>query len=103
MEIRLVALSLSLQLAHRPSLYRWSPFGALMYIHPSDPLHEAQSRSATVCVPVLRVVSRSPNPLWGTSAHRSFRSSIFPSDVLIVEFIRLFSFFISMQQVNDSL
>lgn len=40
-----------------PSLYRWSPFGALMYIHPTSASHEAQCRSATVWRPVLRRVS----------------------------------------------
>lgn len=52
--IKLVAFLFSIEGAHPPSLYRWSPFGALMYIHPRDSLHEAQRRSATVCVPVLR-------------------------------------------------
>lgn len=55
-----------------PSLYCWSPLGALMYIHPRDASHVEHIRSATVCRPV-----------------RSLRSSRLPRYVLIVVFIRL--------------
>lgn len=90
-----------------PSLYRWSPFGALMYIQPRSPLQAAHCRSATVCLPVLfvsfqvnstkhvvgfpgdmkSIVER--NAQCQKSTHINFRSSRFPSTVLIVEFIRL--------------
>ena len=43
---------------YSPSLYRCSPFGALIYTHPKDALHEAQCKSATVCVPVLSTSGR---------------------------------------------
>lgn len=42
-----------------PSLYRWSPFGALMYIQPRSPPQAAHCRSATVCLPVL-LLARTP-------------------------------------------